>query len=418
MDRKHRPSSAPGTALQRVAVVLDIAETFFREIVAGAAQYGREVGDWQLQVVREPADRLASQHDWHGHGIIARLNDEGLAKAIRAAGVPVVAVGSVGISDPDAAIVRVDSDNERIAAMAFEHLRERGLRTFGYYGVPASSGTLWSVVRGDAFEAIAADAGLPCERLTALEIDAGSPQSHDELCRWLTGLPKPVGIMACHDLHARRVLEACRSAGLRVPYDVAVVGVDNDELECELAVPPVTSIAQAARRIGHEAARLLDHLMRPERFAAEGGAGAVPRSTLIPPEAIFPRASTDTFAVADPVIARVIEAVRDRACRGLTITDLVKVSGLPRWKLEKQFKQAVGHSIHDDIVRVRLSEARRLIGTTDLPLKVVSTRSGFHSVAYMTTIFRRRFGTTPARFRKVEQGRVVRAVTSDEPDGG
>jgi LacI family transcriptional regulator len=412
MDRKPRPSAVATPARLLVAVMVDIMETFFREIVAGVAQYGREVGDWQLQVVRHPADWAAAGREWHG--LIACLNDERVAAVVESAGVPTVAVGSVGIDAPQPGIVQVNTDNERLAAMAFEHLRERGLATFGYYGAPPTAGTRWSVIRGDRFGAIAAAAGHACDRLTGCDADAESPAARQELADWLTGLPKPVGIMACSDLHGRVVLEACRATGLRVPYDVAVVGVDNDELECELAVPPLTSIPQAARRIGHEAARLLDHLISPERFAGEAAAGAVPRVTLIPPASIIPRASTETFVVADPVIARVIEAVREQACRGLTIADLVAISGLPRWKLEKQFKQAVGHSIHDDIVRVRLSEARRLIRTTDLPLKVVSNRSGFHSVAYMTTIFRRRFGTTPARFRRVEQGGVVRAPDTDD----
>jgi LacI family transcriptional regulator len=412
MDRKSSPSSVATPARLLVAVMVDIVETFFREIVAGAAQYGREVGDWQLQVVRHPAEWAAAGRDWHG--LIACLNDERVAAVAQSSGVPTVAVGSIGIDPPEPGIVRVDTDNEQVAAMAFEHLRERGLATFGYYGALPTAGTRWSVVRGDRFGASVAAAGYPCARLTGCDTDAESPAARQELADWLTGLPKPVGIMACSDLHGRLVLEACRAAGLRVPYDVAVVGVDNDELECELAVPPLTSIPQAARRIGHEAARLLDHLVSPERFSGQAAAVAVPRLTLIPPASIIPRASTETFVVADPVIARVIEAVREQACRGLTIADLVAISGLPRWKLEKQFKQAVGHSIHDDIVRVRLSEARRLIRTTDLPLKVVSNRSGFHSVAYMTTIFRRRFGTTPARFRRVEQGGVVRAPDTDD----
>jgi LacI family transcriptional regulator len=168
-------------------------------------------------------------------------------------------------------------------------------------------------------------------------------------------------------------------------------------------------VANAAQ-FGHEAARLLDQLVCPERFTAAGGGAHVPPVVLIPPAGLFPRASTETFAVADPVIARVIEAVRDRACGRLSIAELVEIAGLPRWKLEKQFKAAVGHSIHDDIVRVRLAEASRLIRTTDLPMKEVASRAGFHSVAYLTTIFRLRFGTTPARFRRVEQGGVVQTT--------
>jgi LacI family transcriptional regulator len=402
----------------RVAVLVDLSETFFREIVAGAAQYAREAGDWQLYAGQQSADRLPALHEWHGDGIIACLNDERIAKAVAETGLPAVAVGSLGNLEPSSAIPHVGSDNSLVATMAFDHLRERGLTRFGYYGVPSSSQTRWSHIRGDAFEASVADAGCECSRLTALDRDGRTEDSQIALSRWLTELPKPVGIMACSDYHARQVLESCRCLGLRVPHDVAVIGVDDDELECELAMPPLTSISQAARRIGHEAARLLDMLMRPQHVTVGDQVPSVPPDTAIPPAAIVPRASTETFAVADQVIARVIEAVRERACKGLTIADLVKVAEMPRWKLEKRFKEIVGHSIHEDMVRVRLAETKRLIRTTDLPLKVVAIRSGFHSIAYMTTIFRRRFGTTPALFRRLEQGVVVRSPHSTEEPAG
>lgn len=398
----------------RVAVVVDISETFFREIVAGAAQYAREAGDWQLYAGQESADRLLALHDWRGDGIIACLSDERIARAVAETGLPTVAVGSSDSGGPPSRVPRVDTDNRLVAQMAFDHLRERGLTRFGYYGVPTSPTTRWSDVRGDAFEACVAAAGCECGRLTASDPDGRSEASRAELSHWLTELPKPVGVMACSDYQARHVLEACRALGLRVPHDVAVIGVDDDELECELAMPPLTSIAQSARRIGHEAARLLDVLMRPQHFAVGGKEPSVPDDTAIPPATIVARASTETFAVADQVIARVIEAVRDRACKGLTIADLVSVAGMPRWKLEKRFKEIVGHSIHDDMVRVRLAETRRLIRTTDLPLKVVAIRSGFHSVAYMTTVFRRSFGITPAVFRRLEQGSVVRSPHADD----
>ena len=130
----------------------------------------------------------------------------------------------------------------------------------------------------------------------------------------------------------------------------------------------------------------------------------------MPPIGIVPRASTDTLAVRDPAIAHVIRTIRERACRGLTVEELAAVSGLARWKLEKSFKEIVGHSVHDDIVRVRLAEVQRLLRSTDLPLKAVAPRTGFHSVPYLITVFRRHFGITPARFRRLETDRTVAAI--------
>ena len=140
-------------------------------------------------------------------------------------------------------------------------------------------------------------------------------------------------------------------------------------------------------------------------FRSGGNAG--PMQTRIPPIGIVARGSTETLAVADPEIARVIETIRERACGELDIDELAGVAGLPRWKLEKRFRDSVGHSIHEDIVRCRLAAAQRLLRGTSLPLKIVAPRAGFHSVPYMITVFRRRFGVTPAQFRRLERSHAI-----------
>ncbi|NCY03324.1 MAG: helix-turn-helix domain-containing protein, partial [Planctomycetia bacterium] len=188
--------------------------------------------------------------------------------------------------------------------------------------------------------------------------------------------------MACDDVRARHVLEACRTAGLRVPHDVAVIGVDDDDLLCEFSDPPLSSVRQAARRIGFEAARVLEGLMRPAGPRHKRKKPAKAERIVVPPLGVVARRSTQTIAVADPAIAAVVRLVRDRACGRLAIRDVVHESGLSRWILEDRFRQAVGHTVHEDILRVRLAEAQRLVITTDMPLKAIAPRAGFRSVAY------------------------------------
>jgi LacI family transcriptional regulator len=208
--------------------------------------------------------------------------------------------------------------------------------------------------------------------------------------------------MACDDVRARHVLEACRRLRLRVPHDVAVIGVDDDEFVCELSDPPLSSVAQAARRVGYEAAGLLDRLLRPGPKGLRPGR---PVRLVVPPIGVVARRSTDTLTVADPVIAATIRSIRERATRGLGITDLVRESNLSRWQLEKRFRRVVGRSLHEDILSVRLGEARRLVTSTDMPLKAIAPRAGLSSVTYMTTLFRRHFGMTPAAMRAASGGR-------------
>jgi LacI family transcriptional regulator len=407
-----RPSSPAAEAQRRpllVAVVVDPAVWFDREIVAGVAQFAREAGDWQLSIEEESPNRLPDLQTWRGNGIIASFSDRRVARAILATGLPAVAVGGSAYAEATKGIPCVCSDDTVIATMAAEHLLGRGLSSFGYYGTVDSDTTGWSQARGEAFAARIGAAGFRCDELTATRSSRHWSHVQKELSSWLEALPKPVGIMACDDIRARHVIEACRTVGCRVPHDVAVIGVDNDELICDLAVPPLSSIAQATRSIGYEAARLLYQLVRgaagsPAVARPHGPAGPIP----IPPVGVVPRGSTDTLAVADPVIAQVIQRIRDQDPRKIDVTDIVSASGLPRWKLERRFKQCVGHSIHDDIVRTRLSAALVLVRTTALPLKAIAPRAGFRSLPYMVTMFKRHFGVTPAKLRKHEQTAVPR----------
>ena len=398
---RSRTPDGDRSAWLSVAIAVDLNESFFREIAGGAAQYAREVGDWELYVGEHATELTQNLTNWNGHGIIARIGDDRTASALVEARVPVVAVGCTGCVPR--LMPHVGTDENQIARIAFDHLRERGFTNFAYYGRKPAPAAHWSQARGDAFEACVIRAGLGFHRFTASHEPREWKAVRSELARWLQALPKPVGILSCADFHGRNLLEACRTVGLRVPHDIAVIGVDNDELDCEIAIPSLTSIAQSPRRIGHEAARLLDRAIRPDRFGSRGHAVVVPARTVIPPLGVVPRRSTDTFAAVDPAISRVIVALRDRVDAGLSLDDLAAIAELSTWQLRRRFQSVIGHSIRDHMILTRVAEAERLISTTDLPLKVVARRSGFSSVTYMTTMFRRRYGDPPARYRRLGQ---------------
>lgn len=381
-----------------------------REIATGVAQYAREVNDWQLYLELEEPLRRPDMRNWRGHGIIANFDDERIAALVTGSGLPAVAIGGgSGYHDPASGIPYIHTDDRGIGAAAAEHLIDRGFNNLGFYGVPATPFHGWSANRATGFRERVEAAGLTASLFTARHDATQWSHLQEELQAWLRGLPRPVGVMACDDVRARHVIEACRALGLDVPRDVALIGVDDDEFVCELTDPPLTSVAHSARRIGHEAARVLDRLMRPDHFQRRGKEPtAVPPRLEIPPTGVAARRSTATIAVGDPLVARAIGMVREQACQGLSIRSVVEATGLSRWVLEDRFKRSVGHSIHEDIVRVKLAEACRLITTTELPLKTIARRAGFRTVSYMTTLFRRRLGQTPAKFRRENQRPVAR----------
>ena len=398
-----------------VAVILDAARAYDRLIIGGVAQFARERAHWSLYVEEDPLQKLPDLGRWHGQGIIANFDDRRVATAIRGLDIPVVGVGGgYGWYDASSGIPYIYTDNAAIGRLAAEHLLACGLTHLAFCGYPTTQTSGWSEERAAAFEQACMRAGRHCHTFTGKHGNARRwADLQTELTRWLAPLPKPLGLVACNDLRARHVLEACRTLGLRVPHDVAVLGVDNDEMICELTNPPLSSIDQAARRIGYEAAAALDRLMgtAPSVAMASRNKGrrrlgqAAPGRIVVPPIGVVARASTDTLTTSDPVVVNTLQSLRHSPATRLNSESLAAAAGLSRATLEARFKMAVGRSIHDEHIRLRVAITRRLITGSDLPLKTVAIRSGFPSVQYMTTFLRRHTGLTPARLRALERKR-------------
>ena len=379
--------------LRHVAVIVDAANPYDRKIISGVAAYVKESGNWSLYVEVDPLQKLPVLHAWHGHGIIASFDDRKVAAAVRGLAIPVVGLGGgYGWYDPSAGVPYFASDQARIARLAAEHLLDRGFRRLAFYGYPRTRINGWSEERARAFKQRADEAGIQCSVYTGRHETARKWNDLQRcLAAWLRSLEKPVGLMGCNDAGARHVLEACRTIGARVPDDVAVIGVDNDETICDLTNPPLSSVEQGARRMGYEAAALLDKLMsrkKPSqlRFVVE-------------PEGVVVRRSTDTLAIEDPDMASVVRFIRDHACDGISVYDVVRQVAISRSTLENRFKSVMGRTVHAEIERVRLERAKELIAQTVLPLKQVAAQAGFRYVQYMTKLFRMRLGQTPAEFR-------------------
>jgi LacI family transcriptional regulator len=396
-----------------VAVILDAARAYDPLIIGGVAQYVGDrtaanggVATWSLYVEEDPIQKLPNLARWHGQGVIANFDDRRVAATLRGSGLPVVGVGSgYGWYVASSGIPYIYTDNVAIGRAGAEHLLACGLPTLAFYGYPRGRTTGWSDERKAAFVATVERAGRPCHVFTGRQRDVRRWEDlQEELQAWLARLPKPVGLMACNDLRARHVLEACQALDLKVPADVAVIGVDNDQLICELTRPPLSSIDQAARRIGYEAAALLDRMMAVGSRRKRGA--ATPTSVIVPPLGVVVRASTDTFASQDEAVVEMLRTLRASPGRKPPVADMAERLGISRASLEQRFRTVVGRSIHDEYVRLRLQHLRTLIVDTDLPLKAIAARAGFPSLQYMTTFLRRQCGVTPARLRSMERTRA------------
>ena len=299
---------------------------------------------------------------------------------------------------PNAGFPSVRSDEAAVGRLAANHLLDRNLPHFGYCGL---NGTEWSDKRRASFELYVAKAGFSCHvyqnASSALRHSRVDDQEHGtrherHLQRWLESLPKPVGIMACNDVRGREILNACRRLHLPVPDAVAVIGVDRDEVLCELAHIPLSSVILNSQRIGFEAAALLDRMMAGE---------IAPRETvLIEPTGVATRRSTDFFSVADPNLSKALGFIREHAYERISIDAVAAHAGVSRSVLQRRFRAIFHETVHDAIMRLRLNRACELLRLTDMSQMEVSEKSGFKHCEYMGAVFRARVGKTPAQYRR------------------
>jgi LacI family transcriptional regulator len=378
-----------------VALIIDPGSPYDRRIVRGVAEYVHRAGlDWSLYVEEDLAERLPDLNAWGGHGILANLDDHRIAAAVTSLGIPVVGFGGgYGFYEENQHLPYVCTDNRAIAQMGANYLLNLGFRRFAFCNEPPTKFNGWAKERETAFVETIRQAGLPCE-----VFDGGvRPASHWRqsqlaLQEWLLQMPTPVGLMACQDGRARHVLQACRTVGLRVPDDVAILGVDNDDLMCELTRPPLSSIEQGALRVGFEAASMLEKLILGQELSR--------RQISIPPKQVVTRQSTDVVAVADPDVAEALEYIREHACRPLHVNDVLELARMSRSTLESRFRESIGRTIHAEIRRIQIETAQRLLITTNLPIKEIVQRVGISSVQYFTSVIRNATGQTPGEIRR------------------
>jgi LacI family transcriptional regulator len=366
---------------------------FGREILWGVAQYLRENGPWTIYIEqRSLTDRPPPWlKTWDGDGIISRIAPR-QTRRLRATGIPLVDLNDQG---PGPCLADICSDHETEGALSAEHLLERGFSCFAFFGYPQFA---WSQACRKGFTATVRAAGHSCHEYgRAQRVSWGHQQPSWEVevegvARWIESLPKPVGLMACNDFRGIQALDACRRAGIAVPEEVAVIGVDNEELVCKLAYPPLSSVVPDARSIGYEAAALLDRLMRGEPEPV------IPRT--IRPVEVIARLSTDVNAIADPDVAGAMRFIREHACEGIGVDDVLYQVPVSRSVLQRRFRSLLGRSIHGVIAGVRLQRAKQLLVETDLPLSVIAERTGFTHVEYLCAAFRKAFGLPPGSYRR------------------
>jgi LacI family transcriptional regulator len=385
--------SSPGLDIKRtkhVALLIETSREYGRGLLRGVTRFHREHAHWSTYfkpqgLGESPPDWLRT---WKGDGILARIDDRRMADRVLATGLPVVDLRGAleGLGLPSIGV-----DNREVARMAVQHLLDRGLRHFAFCGVHPGRNR-FDDERCNRFRQHVEATGHSCNVFERWRHWANWERGQQEIADWLAELPKPVGVMTCHDDRGQQVLDACQRMGAHVPDEVAVIGVDNDPYLCNLTLPSMTSVDVNPERSGFEAASLLDRLMR--------GRKAPKQPIYFPPRHIVTRQSTDTIAVDDPDVSAVARFIRDHACEGIRIEAALAASSVSRSTLTRRFKSLLSRTPMAHLTHIRIETAKQLLLETDLTVATISERCGFTEPKYFVEAFHRVVREPPGRFRK------------------
>ncbi len=378
--------------MRQVALLMRINKDYDRQIIAGISQYAGQ-NNWSVYLQDEPHERVPKQSQWLGDGIIADLDDPETARIVGRAGVPAVGIG--GYSYPAQlpfAIPYVATDDVANGRLGAEHLINCGLRHFAFCGIPATKYNSWARHRERAFVDALSEAGYICSVYRGRHRSARNWESVQRgLLDWLDGQETPLGIMCCDDPRARHVVEACRRSGRRIPEDVAVLGVDNDLLMCELCNPPLSSIQHGAVEIGLRAGEVLDRLM--------SGQTDIPQWSVVPPKGVVQRRSTDVMNSPHPTVTEALRFIRENAGVPISVSQVARHVAVSRSTLDREFRRCLGRTTHGEIERVRLDVAKRLLTGTDQPLRIIARQAGYSNEQYFSFVFKSTLNMTPGEYR-------------------
>lgn len=373
-----------------IAIDLDWPIPHHQGVVSGALKYGREKG-WSCEI--DPFIGFPGAASGNFDGVIGRVGRELASWAARTR-TPTV---NVWTNSPSRKPPLVAVDYEAAGRLAAVHLGDRGLRRFGFIGRENDASTRLLL---DGFRRTLSALGFSVDVLLV----PGDPQDVESwirlqrpLRRWVASWRSPIGVMASVDILARHLCNACHHAGVRIPDDVAIVGSGNTALLCELLEPTISSLEHGYERVGRRAAELLEALM--------AGQKAPVKPLLLPPSGVVARRSSDMFAVDDPSVAAALRAIWAGSGRPLKVSSILQGIPASRRTLERRFRDALGRTIHDEIRKAHVEQAKRLLVETRESLKVVAARAGFSDPQQFSRVFRSSEGLTPQRYRQVHAGR-------------
>jgi len=381
--------------IPKILLHIDTSRSCGRGVLLGVARYSKEKAPWQIsqrpplytyQNSQTPPSMGAE--DWLADGMIVSTSE--IPPEVIDAKIPVI---GIDVRKKIYKYPNIVGDSDAIAGMAVDYFLNRGFTDFAYCGF---KGIDWSIQRGISFKKILTSMAHQVESFAIKEKPANVLWDEQllDLGQWIKCIEKPVAIFACNDDCGRAVMQACQSARLDVPADVAVLGVDNDEMVCMTSNVPLSSIALNFEKAGFEAAVLLDKMIESKERKFEG------INIVLKPTHVITRESTDVLAIQDKYLSQALSFIHKHYRQAIQVVDVVEAVGISRRNLEYKFSKMLKHSINAEIRRVKVEQIAKMLIETYIPITQIALYFGFTDAKHIARYFRKEKNINPQEFRK------------------
>lgn len=381
-----------------IAVFVDKSREYGRGLLRGISRYSKLNGPWTFYLSPANYEKylIKKQLKWLEtidiDGVV--VYDSEFAKQIIDLGIPTILASSFEIEIAEN-VISVGSDPMEIANKSADYLINHGFKSFAFCGF---KNTVWSVKRSCAFKQALNDNGYDCQvYLENLRKHAYSTDESDykDFYRWLNSLNKPVAILACNDEYAHILIDICRTTQFLVPDDISVLGIDNDEMICELSNPTLTSIPLSTEEAGYCAAEQLMSMIKGKRSDS--------RHIKVSVHSPVERMSTTLHAIDDQVLRDALNYINSNAKRPLQVQDVAEEVGLNRRSLERKFKLIMGRTINEHIRKARVTEIIKLLTNSDMSITQIAERLGFSDVNHVARYFKKEINLNPSQYRRMNK---------------
>jgi LacI family transcriptional regulator len=379
----------------KIILLSDFAEEYYKNLLRGITRYSRDHGPWAFcrmpTYYRETIGIegiLEWAKEWGANGIIGQLHNNSEVGKFIEAGIPVIAQD---FEERFRNIPNITGDYHGAGRLGAEYFLKKGFKNFAFYGF---KNIVWSRERSEGFEERINEAGYGVQYFEHKESPSMDLWYYkpSALSRWLKSLPKPLALMTCDDNQGHHITEACRHAGIRIPEEVAVLGVDNDEMLCCISDPPLSSISLDAEKGGYEAARLIEYMIRNRDFN--------PYDIVVKPTQVITRHSTDIYATNDKYIVSALKYIHQNVDKNLKVEQVLKEVPLSRRSLEKRFLQITGYPVYEYIYNLRIEKFTQKLLETDMTIFEIALDLGLNDSKNIARQFKQIKGLTPVEYRK------------------